>query len=318
MSRFVDPFMMPLLEQMQAAPAVDYAAMPIAEARRVFEAGARPWQDRTPEAAIRDLVVPGAAGPLRARLFLPPAVQPPLTVYVHGGGWTFGSVDTHDGEMARLALASGCAVLGFDYRLAPEHPFPAGLDDALAVIHHAETGGLGEAVDAGSLTLAGDSAGANIALAALLARREQGAAAARAAVLYYGCYDPDFATPSHARLGDGRYGLSTQRMRWYWSNVLGAAAEAPPPFAAPLRADLSDLPPLYLAVGSLDPLLDDTLNLSRRLAHQGIAHRCDLVAGVNHGFLRMARELPVAVDTIASAGAFLAGHTKQSPSGGNR
>jgi acetyl esterase len=215
--------------------------------------------------------------------------------------------------MCGLAAASGFAVLGFDYRLAPEHPFPAGLDDMLQAIAFAEAGGLGEGVDATRLMLAGDSAGANLALAALLARRGSGARPARGAALFYGCFAPDFETESHARLGSGGFLLSTARMRWYWRNFLGAETEDTRSLAAPGRAALAGLPPLYLAAAGLDPLLDDTLDLSRRLAHAGVAHRLDLVPGVVHGFLRMARELPAARATLEAAGAFLAEASQQQP-----
>lgn len=307
MSLYVDPFMQPLLDQMRAAPVVDYAHMPIDGARRLFEDSAAPWKTDMPDVLVRDLDLSGSAGPIPARLFMPRQEKAlPLIVFAHGGGWTFGSIHTHEDTMRRLAVEAGAAVLGFDYRLAPEHPFPAALDDMLAVIAQAEDGVLGESVDVATLMLAGDSAGANIALAALLVRRDRGASVAMAAALFYGCYAPDLTTESYRTLGDGSFGLSSERMRWYWDNYLGSAKEAPPLLAAPLAADFDDLPPLYLAVGSLDPLLDDTLNLSRRLAHQGKAHRCDLVPGVVHGFLRHAQELPAARSTIEAAGAFLA------------
>jgi acetyl esterase len=301
-----DPAMARILTRMRAAPAIDYASLPIGEARRLFEEGAALWPVSLPGISTRDLVIPVGHGTMRARLHLPGPGRLPLVVFVHGGGWTFGSVDTHGNEMRGLAAASGCAVLGFDYRLAPEHPFPAGLEDTLAAIAFAEAGALGENVDAARLALAGDSAGANLALAALLARRDAGATASRGAALFYGCFAPDFDTESHERLGDGAFMLSSERMRWYWRNFLGAKSDATGSLAAPSRAELTGLPPLYLAAAGLDPLLDDTLELSRRLAHAGVAHRCDVVPGVIHGFLRMAAELPAAQTTLEAAGAFLA------------
>lgn len=304
----VDPFMQPILERMRAAPALDYAAMPMATARRLFEDGSAIWRDGLPEMETRDFAIPSPGGAMRARLHLPRPGRLPLIVFVHGGGWTFGSVDTHANEMRRLATASGCAVLGFDYRLAPEQPFPAGLDDTLAAIAFAETDALGENVDATRLMLAGDSAGANLALSALIVRRDRDEPPARAAALFYGCYAPDFDTASHASLGGGGFVLSSARMRWYWDNFLGAEPHETPSLAAPGRAALEGLPPLYLAAAGLDPLLDDTLALARRLAHAGVAHRCDVVPGVIHGFLRMARELPAAQATLEAAGAYLAGH----------
>ena len=165
MTPYVDPDMLPILEAMRAAPPIDYTAMPIEAARDVFEQGMAPWNALSPQnLLVEDLTIGGAAGPLRARLFRPDAEKLPLIVFVHGGGWTFGSVDSHQNEMRYLALKSGSTVLGFDYRRGPEAPFPAPLDDVLAVIEAVRAGILGDRADASRLALAGDSAGANLAL----------------------------------------------------------------------------------------------------------------------------------------------------------
>lgn len=303
-----DPVMAQILARLKAAPAVDLRALPLDEARSAFTQAQAPfvWCP-TPMAATRELEVPGAAGPLRARLYLP-SDQPglPVVIFAHGGGWTFGSVETHDGSMRILAAESGCAVLGFDYRLAPEHPFPAPLDDVLAVLAHVEGGGLGAACDPARIALSGDSAGANLALGALIARRDAGQPLPATAALFYGCYAPVFDTDSHRRLGDGTWLLGTEMMRWYWRNFLGAiAAGAAPPACAPLHADLAGLPPLYLNAAGLDPLLDDTTGLAQRLASAGVRYRLDIWPGVVHGFHRLARDLPLARLALAAAGAFL-------------
>ena len=168
-----------------------------------------------------------------------------------------------------------------DYRLAPEHPAPAAIEDILAVI-----GDLGRVAAADApLVLCGDSAGATIALAAALERPARPIALLS---LLYGCFAPIFDTPSHQRNGDGRYGLSTERMRWYWRNWLGSAADRR---AAPLDADLDGLPPCHLVAAGLDPLCDDSLMLADRLARHGVACRLDIVPGVVHGFLQMTGRL---------------------------
>lgn len=301
-----DPKMAVILAWLKAAPAVDYRAMPLAEARRHFEDVARPWTEpKLPIARVDELSVPGPDGALRARLYHPaPGTRQPLIVFAHGGGWTFGSIDTHDGGMRHLAHHSGCAVLGIDYRLSPEHPFPACLSDMLATIEFAAAGALGSDVDTSRLALAGDSAGANIALAAALTHRDHGAPI-KTAALFYGCYAPIFDTPSHKTCGDGSYGLGTEMMRWYWRNYLGKENETTQSFAAPLRADLTGLPPLYLNCAGLDPLRDDTLLLGQRLSDAGVRYQLDVFPGVVHGFLRMVRELPAAREALQKAGAFL-------------
>lgn len=297
-----------ILAELTAGPAVDLRAMPIAQARATFIRNQSAWNwAPAPMARTRDLTVPGAAGPLPARLHRPRAEGDlPVVLYVHGGGWTFGSIDTHDGVMRSLALASGCAVLGVDYRLAPEHPFPAPLEDVLAALAHIEAGGLGAGCEGRRIALAGDSAGATLSLGALIARRAAGAAAPATAALFYGCYAPIFDTPSHAENGDGRYLLRTDMMRWYWSNFLGRCAPAEAPGAcAPLHADLAGLPPLYLNAAGLDPLLDDTTLLAGALARAGARFTLDVYPGVVHGFLRFARDLAPARAAIAAAGAHL-------------
>jgi acetyl esterase len=312
MNPAVDPDMAPILDAMRAAPPFDYAAVPIAEARSAFDRGVAPWRALAPEIAhVDDLTVPGAAGPMRARLYRPRPGTLPLIVFVHGGGWTFGSVDSHENEMRHLALASGAAVLGFDYRLAPEHPFPAPLDDVLAAVRNIRAGALGDRVDHRRWALAGDSAGANLALGALVALRDGGEPSARAAALYYGCFAPRFDMESHRIFGTGQFGLSSERMRWYWRNFLGGRLEGAPALAAPLEADLSGLPPLHLVAAGLDPLRDDTLALADALVRAGVTHEMAEVPGVIHGFLRNTPRLAAARRSLDAAGAFLAAHLKQ-------
>jgi acetyl esterase len=302
-----DPEMERILERLRALPVIDYPNLPIAEGRAAFAATARPWNEPRPELAeVRGVVLESAGHPVPARLYRPALGEPEtLVVYVHGGGWTFGSPDTHDRTVRLLAREADSAVLSVDYRLAPEHPFPAALDDVAAALDAVACGALGFHLGPGCIALAGDSAGANIVLAALIARRGKGAAPLAGAALFYGCYAPDFGTRSHHRLGDGAFGLSTERMRWYWRNYLGAEGEGTASLAAPGRARLDGLPPLYLNAAGLDPLLDDTLDLATRLAEAGVPCRLDIVPGVVHGFAQMTSELTAARDALREAGAFL-------------
>ena len=311
MTEKIDPEMAPILEAMRVAGPIDFAALPIAEARATFDGGAAPWCALAPQVAnVEDLMLPGAVAPLRARPYRPAEGVLPLVIFLHGGGWTFGSLDTHESETRHLALASGAAVLAIEYRLAPEHPFPAPLDDVLAVIEAVQGGVLGDAIDPAWLALAGDSAGANLALGALLALRDAGGETACCAVLYYGCFAPIFETESHRLWGGGAFGLSSARMRWYWRNFLGG--KPAPVHATPLEADLAGLPPLYLVAAGCDPLHDDTLLLAERLKRAGVAHELETVPGVIHGFLRFASRLGVARQSLAAASAFLTTHFKTS------
>ncbi len=319
MTPFVEPQMQAILDRMRQGPQVDFKTMPIAEARRQSDAASIPWSSGAPEMTARELTIDAGAHEMRARLYMP--VEEPigsLILYIHGGGWTFGSIDTHDGTMRNLAAAARRPVLGIDYRLAPEHPFPAPLEDTLTAIAFIEAGGLGIPISAGKMSIAGDSAGANLALAALLARRDQGLPRLASAALFYGCYAPDFTTSSHAAFGGGAYLLTSVNMRWYWSNFLGRQSDDTTSLAAPLRHDLSGLPPLYLSAAGLDPLRDDTLQLVEKLAASGVSFRCDHVPGVVHGCLRMTRELDAARTMIGSGADFIVSQFNKNRLGGTQ
>jgi acetyl esterase len=303
---FIDPQMQPILERLRAGPVFDFKALPIADARERSDAMTIPWSEGAPAIATKDIDVGLGSRVLRGRLYRPTdAPLRTVTIYVHGGGWTFGSIDTHDGTMRHLAVSLGAPVFGIDYRLAPEHPFPEPLDDVLATVAFIEAGGLGSPLPASALAIAGDSAGANLALAALIARRDSGLPSLASGALFYGCYAPDFTTRSHAEFGGGEYLLSSVNMRWYWNNFLGAESDRTATLAVPVRHDLAGLPPLYLSAAGLDPLRDDTFDLAARLADSGVQFRCDHVPGVVHGCLRMTRELDAARRMIASGADFI-------------
>lgn len=313
----VDPEMATILIAARQLPPRDYLGKPVAALRREVELGAAALNAPDfPCAPIEDLIVPGSGGGRPARLYGPrPGSGDGILLYLHGGGWTFGSIDSHDGITRRLADACGLSVLSLDYRLAPEHPFPAPLDDALDAVLFLEAGGLGVPIPADRIVIAGDSSGADIALATLIARRDSGAAKLAAGLLFYGCFAPDFETDSHlAYGGDDRFLLSTGIMRWFWANHLGRLPLDTVGLATPLRLAYHDLPPLFLDAASHDPLRDDTLRLAASLARIGAPHRLNVTTGVIHGYLRYARDLPLARRTIAAAGAFLAKETAASVS----
>jgi len=222
-------------------------------------------------------------------------------VYLHGGGWTAGSFQTHDNMVRRLVAASGLTVVSVDYRLAPEHPAPAPVQDTLDVLDALASGALGLQFDIGRVCLGGDSAGANIALGALVALTSRGGPLPFAAMLLYGCFAPIFDTWSNQQYGNGDWGLSTARMQWYWTNYLGGQ---PPddPIAAPLHANLTGLPPLYLTVAGLDPLAEDSFLLARRCLAQGVSATVDAVPGLIHGFGKYAPQVPAAAAALRRAG----------------
>jgi acetyl esterase len=299
----VDPEIAAILRESAAAGLPDATTLPIASARAQLTAASLAWNVELPHLpAVADLTVPGPGGTIRLRHFRPRAGAPlPLAVYLHGGGWTFGSVDTHDRLMRLLALAADTAVIGVDYRLAPEHPHPAPLDDCLAAIRWARAHADALEIDASGTALAGDSAGANLALASLLALRDAGEPLPKAAALFYGCYAARLDTASHARFGDGSYRLSTAEMNWFWRNYLGGAP-AGTALAEPLYADLRGLPRLFLTFAEIDPLADDTRALVQRLAAAGVAHEVREYPGLVHGFLQMTARSEASRAAMADAG----------------
>lgn len=297
------PAMQVILEEMRAANLPDLTRMPLPEARAAFDANAANWNRPMPAMEVQDL----ALGGVPCRLLLPAEHRRGLVVFAHGGGWTFGSPATHARFASLLAEAAGVAVLMPDYRLAPEHPCPAGIEDVLAVLRHARDLPQAAGVDADTpVVLCGDSAGANIALATGLAlARGAGPGGSRVAglSLLYGCFAPVFDTESHAACGDGSFGLSTARMQWFWDNWMGRGGHGtePDPRAAPLHVELAGLPPVHLLAAGLDCLRDDSILLAGRLAAQGVPFRLDVVPGVIHGFLQMTARLPPAMEAMRTA-----------------
>jgi acetyl esterase len=255
--------------------------------------------DRPTLWAVYNHEIPGPGGKVRVRLYDPGIARPaPCLVYIHGGGWVICSLDTHDGACRRLALAGDFLVASVDYRLAPEHKFPAGLEDCVAAVRWIAVHGANWGIDPGRLALGGDSAGANLALATLLSLRDAGANPVRAGLLIYGAYAADTDTTSHAAYGDGSYILSNDDMRWFWNHYLNDEADRRNPLAAPLLADLRDLPALLVTACEFDPLLDDSKRLVARLDEAGTPHRYAFWPGVTHACIHMTRMLEVAQNHI--------------------
>lgn len=264
-----------------------------------------------PVSRVENRTLPGPAGPIAARLYDPGTSgtrgsPSPAIVYIHGGGWVLCDLDSHDGVCRELALRSGLKVVSIGYRLAPEHPFPAPLEDCVAAVRWLAAQGGGWGIDPDRLVIAGDSAGANLSLATLLSLRDAGERPLRAAALVYGVFAPDHDTPSHlAYGGDDRYFLSTAEMEWFWRHYVPAGTDRRTPLAAPLYADLAGLPPLYLTAAEYDCLRSDTEQLAYRLAVAGRPHEYRLWRGMIHACLHMAGNVEAMRAEIDHLAAFL-------------
>lgn len=294
-----------LLKERGVAPP-DPRTTPIADVRVAQDRLGRFLADKAaPVAVEREVSIPGAGGAIPCRLYIPASEKPlPLLIYFHGGGFAYGSAPGWDGLMRDLAHQAGVAVLNVDYRLAPEHKFPAGLEDALAAIQHAHQSGAAWGIDPARLAVSGDSAGANLALVAAMILRDQGVTALKLLVLFYGVFSADYASESWTTLGTGAYGLSQAQMEWVWSTYLDQPDQRKDWRAAPLSGDLGRLPPVQQIIGSLDPLLDDAHALKARLDESGVANDLKVFPGVNHGFVRfnhMVATAQLALDAAAAA-----------------
>lgn len=217
--------------------------------------------------------------------------------YIHGGGWAFCSPATHEGAARRLAIACGATVVLPDYRLAPEAPYPAGLDDCAAA--------WAALPDDTLWAVAGDSAGANLAAGLTLRLAAEGKATPTLALLFYGVFGADFDTPSYTAFADGPT-LTRAKMQHYW-NWYAPPEKRREPFAAPLAAtdeQLRAFPPAYMNAAGLDPLLSDTEALAKRLAELGRSDVVNVVPGVVHGFMQMGSVLDEARNAFARAGEF--------------
>ena len=249
--------------------------------------------------------VPGRRGAIAGRLYVPegaPKMSPGI-VYLHGGGWVIGSPDTHDRLTRELAAAVGARVLSIAYALAPEHPYPQGLDDCVDAARWlwAEGGRLG--IDTGRLLIGGDSAGGNLAAATLLRLRDEGGPAFRGALYIYGAFSLGAATPSMEAWGDRDLILSRKAMEWFKGLYLGESGSADDPYVSPLRAELTGLPPAVLVVGTLDPLLSDSELFAGALRAAGVPAELRVYDGAPHAFAQMFM-LDIAAAAVGRIAAF--------------
>ena len=298
------------LLQERGLVAPDRTKAGIAEVRAATDrVGAFLGEGSVPLKVERDLALPGPHGQVSCRLYLPddiaPGVaRPPLLVYAHGGGFNQGSLPSWDHFLRDLVRQSGAAALAVDYKLSPEVKFPVAFDEIVAVTRLMAREGEGLGIDPARLALGGDSAGANLALAAALALRDAGERALKFQLLIYGCFTTDCDSPSWQRFGQGA-GLTQAGMKWNWQTYLGGPEQYSDWRAAPALGNLKGVAPAHLIVGSLDPLLDDSNSLAAKLKAAGVPHQLTVYPGINHGFIRYGRLIGTARRAIAECAAAL-------------
>jgi acetyl esterase len=258
-----------------------------------------------PVAAVADRRVPGPAGELPVRVYTPEGSPPfPIVVFFHGGGWVVGTLDTYDPLCRALAAATPAVVVSVDYRLAPEHRWPAAVEDAYAATEWASRNAAALGGVQHRLAVAGDSAGGNLAAVVALGARDRGGPAIAFQLLVYPVLDVAGGTASWQEYADG-YHLTADGMRWYWDHYLGGADGAAPD-ASPLRAAfVGGLPPALVIGAEYDILRDEGEAYAARLAEAGVDASASRHAGVVHGFVRWRAVTGAAEDALQEAAAAL-------------
>ena len=301
----VDPQVQAVLDRGAAAGAPPLHEQSVEQARQAHTDATPTLVGPAEEVAeVLERSVAGPAGDVPVRVYVPAgAGAPALTVFMHGGGWVLGTLDSYDALCRALANASGTVVVSVGYRLAPEHPFPAAVEDSWAALLWACKHGAELGADVGRVAVAGDSAGGNIA--AVLARRarDEGGPPLRFQLLVYPVIDAAMDTESYEEAAYDYY-LEREGMAWFWRHYL-AGADPASADASPLRAsDLRGLPPAHVITAQYDPLRDEGEAYARALAEAGVPTTLRTHEGMTHGFFRWRADIDEAhsaMDEVARA-----------------
>ncbi len=297
----VEGLLQMMAAQAQAANVPPMWEMDAATARAGAEVSFQAFNQPMPDGVtITDSTVPGPAGAIPVKVFNPGGGTLPLLVYLHGGGWVIGSPSTHAKLCAELALGANCVVVSVDYRMAPEHPAPAPLDDCVAAIKHIVTNASDFGADGSRFAIGGDSAGGNLTAAAALRLRDEGGPQAKLLLLFYGAYTGDLDLPSVVANGEGKI-LTRQAMRWFYDHYLSGGASTDDPLIAPIKGNLKGLPQALLIVGTQDPLLDDSKLFSKALTEAGVPNTLSIYEDQVHVFVQLTAMLDGAKKAVAEA-----------------
>lgn len=278
-----------------AFPALGTEVTDAHAARAFLAARPAPAVPPIPVAAVEEWLVPGPidAPEVPVRLYRPLAAEavPGVVVFYHGGGFVLCGLDSHDRFCRTMANEAGVIVISVDYRRAPDDRFPAAADDAYAVLRWVADNAESLGGDPARVAVAGDSAGGNLATVAALRARDNGGPDIAFQLLLYPMLDPATDSESYTENATG-YFTTAAHLRWYWRQYLRTDADAEQPDAAPLRADLTGLPPAYIATAEFDPLRDEGETYGRLLHEAGVRVQVQRWDGTVHGFMSMAFHLP--------------------------
>ncbi len=301
----LDPQMKALLDQMAAANLQPFHKLTPQEARAARRA---PQGEPEAVAHVEDRTIPGPGGEIPVRIYVPKGNGPfGVLVYFHGGGWVVGNIDMTDQPCRMLTNAGRCVTISVDYRLAPEHKFPAGPEDCYAATKWAADNAAALNCDAARIAVGGTSAGATLAAAVALMARDRGGPRVAYQLLVYPATTSALDTPSHRQFAkDSYYILSRADMEWFWGHYLGSEADRTNPYACPAYATtLRGVAPAFVITAEYDPLRDEGEAYAARLREEGVQVVLRRYDGVTHGFFGMPAQLDKAKAAIAEAGSAL-------------
>jgi len=300
-----------IAEVLRSLPAPPDGPLDPGAMRAGDESHVPPLAERLPVDAVGDRVLTTDAGNVPVRVYRPvPGESSGVIVYLHGGAFFLGSLDTHDHVARALAVETGLRLVSVGYRLAPEHAFPAGLDDCLGVVRWIADHGAEIGWDGGTLAVAGDSSGGTFVAAVVAMARDAGLSSITHQVLFYPSLDLDFDVDRYASLRENAvgYGLETAGLKPFNAFYLASGADPDDPRVSPIkRADLSGLPPALILTGELDPLRDEGELYGRRLRAAGVAATVTRYAGAGHGFVQHFSWIPDYHRAFEETAAFLNG-----------
>lgn len=303
----LDPQAQAIADQFARLPRPDLATLNAADYRAGLAAFAALAPTLDDGIAVEDIMLDGSATPLAARVYRPGGNAPrPLVVFFHGGGFVSCGLDTHDGLCGRLAALTDAIVVSIDYRLAPEHPFPAAVDDAVAALRAVHDRATALSGDPARLVVAGDSAGGTLATVSARLLRGTGIHLAHQ-LLIYPVTDSGCETASHREHADAPV-LDSGLMRWFWRQYLQQSDEGLDPRASPLQAtDLAAMPPATVITAGVDPLRDEGESYALALVAAGVPVTLRRWPGQFHGFVSLLGQLDAADEALAFAATQLRG-----------
>ncbi len=296
------PAMRDVLSRMARAGHPAFHTLTAAQARAAYEAGSGVLEIPRPALArVEDFNIHARDGhALPARLYAPSAERLPVLLYFHGGGFTIGSVATHDTLCRQLSLLAGCAVVSVDYRLAPDHKFPTAANDASDALQWLAIHGAYKGLDTRRLAVGGDSAGGTLAAMCAVLARDAGLPLALQLLFYPGCAAHQ-DTPSHRKFARG-FVLEEAEITWFFEHYLRSPADRGDWRFAPLNVeDAEGLAPAWVGLAECDPLVDEGLMYADKLRAAGVAVALEIYRGVTHEFIKMGRAIPEARQAHADA-----------------